>query len=300
MIERKIIIGLITNTEYLQELEGYWNPDYMESSTARTISEWCWEYYRKYKKAPMRDIEGIYIKKLKRGLDKDLADEIETEILPELSSEYERTDFAITFLLDETQAYFIERQIKLHDEAIQYYIEKGDIVQARKEIDSFEIKEKAQQEGTDLSDESVLEKLDKAFDLSYQNVLRFPGALGEFWNDELRRGAFVALMGMAKRGKTYWLLEFMMRAYRQKKKVVFFQAGDMTESEQLLRISTYLAKKSTRERDIGLQYVPMQDCIKNQLDMCDRSIRECNFGVFDSKSDRREISKDDLIEALHD
>lgn len=300
MIERKILIGLITSTDYLQSLESDWDTNYMESPTARMMAEWCWEYYRKYKKAPMRDIEGIYIKKLKKGLNDTLAEEIETEILPELSSEYEKQDFAITFLLDETLAYFVERQIKIHDETIQHHLEKGDIVQARKEIETFEIKEPAQQEGTDLSDEKVLEKLDKAFDTTYQNVIRFPGALGDFWNDELRRGGFVAFMGMAKRGKTFWLLEFMMRAYRQKKKIVFFQAGDMTEQEQLVRICTYLAKKSVRERDLGLQYIPMQDCIKNQLDMCDHQLRECAFGVFDAKSDRKDISRNDLIEALHD
>ena len=732
MIERKILIGLITSTDYLQSLENDWNPNYMESPTARMMAEWCWEYYRKYNKAPMRDIEGIYIKKLKKGLNDTLAEEIETEILPELSQEYTESTITTPFLLDETLAYFVERQIKIHDETLQHHLEKGDIIQARKEVETFAIKEPAQQEGTDLSDEKVLEKLDKAFNTTYQNVIRFPGALGDFWNDELRRGGFVAFMGMAKRGKclpgdqkvlmstgewlpifdiiktkrtdiisfdektqkfvkakvinfwengvkdvyevttksgrkvqvtnnhpfltptgwkdlqylsvgdfiavpkmvnifgdenlpehivkllayfitegclreynyndgngtfkkigftsadvniqkdftecihkmncevswygidarvinstknkgkhnknnvykmlkdyglwnklsyhklipeavfklsknqlalflrvlftcdgwvekglgigfevaneqlarqvqtlltrfgivskfsykpnkkmgswsvvirdlenirkfsdtigflfekqnkmnlvisencmnisgrsfidvipseivpnifdelkkelggssrieagryskssklhslflnakwikaeakrrkflmrktfieikdtqtgnkylnseilwdaitkieyigrketfdltvnehhnfvannilvhnTFWLLEFMMRAYRQKKKIVFFQAGDMTEQEQLVRICTYLAKKSVRERDLGLQYIPMQDCIKNQLDMCDHKLRECDFGIFDSKSDRKEISKHDVIEALHD
>lgn len=300
MIERKILIGLITNTEFLQQIESEWNQDYMESSTARIMAGWCWDYYKKYQRAPMHDIEGIFIQQLKKGLDEDLAEEIETEILPELSSEYTKSANAITFLLDETLAYFIERQIKLHNETIQYYLDKGDILRARKEIENFELKEPAKQEGTDLSDVEVLEKLDKAFDVTYQNVIRFPGALGDFWNNELRKGGFVALMGMAKRGKTFWILEFMMRAYRQKKKIVFFQAGDMTESEQLIRISTYLAKKSVRENDLGTHYIPMQDCIKNQLDMCNKSIRECNFGIFDTKSDRKEIKREDLIEALHD
>ena len=42
MIERKIIIGLITQTEYLRQLEEIWNQDYIESSTAQKISSWCW------------------------------------------------------------------------------------------------------------------------------------------------------------------------------------------------------------------------------------------------------------------
>ena len=300
MIERRILIGLITNTEYLQQIQSEWNSEYLESSTARLISGWVWEYFEKYQKAPMQDIDGMYLKKLKKGLNKDLAEEIENEILPELSQEYVQNTITTPFLLDETLAYFTKRQLILHKENIEYLIEKDEIEQAKKESENFKIIEKSKQEGLDLSDPVVLDKLDEAFNTNYQNVLKFPSALGEFWNDEMRRGAFVGFMGMAKRGKTYWLLEFMMRAYKQGKKVVFFQAGDMTEKEQLVRVSSYLAKKSTRERDIGTLYIPCQDCIKNQLDTCDKQIRECDFGVFDNIRERTDITKENLIEALKD
>ena len=300
MIERKILIGLITNTEFLKEIKSEWNPNYLESPTARLIASWCWEYFNKYEKAPMRNIEGIYIRKLKQGLKKDLAEEIETEILPELSQEFENGDITITYLLDETRAYFTERQIVIHKETIEALLEKGEIERAKKEVENFTIIEGTKYEGFDLSKEEAIPKIETAFDTSYQNVVSFPGALGVFWNDEMRRGAFVALMGMAKRGKTYWLLEFMMRAYKQNRKVAFFQAGDMTENEQIVRICTYLAKKSVRERDCGVLCVPCQDCIKNQMDTCDKKVRECEFGVFEDKEDRREITKQDLIDALND
>ena len=201
MIERKIVIGLITNTEFLKEIQSEWKPEYMESSTAKILSDWCWEYFSKYEKAPMQDIEGIYIKKLKQGLNEDLADEIETEILPELSKEYERENITITYLLDETRIYFTERQLKLHNEIVESLIEKGEVEKAKKEVQEFTIIEGGKQEGFDLSKEESLSKVEAAFNKSYQNVVSFPGPIGEFWNDEMRRGGFVAFMGMAKRGK---------------------------------------------------------------------------------------------------
>jgi hypothetical protein len=42
MIERKILIGLITQTEFLRQIESEWDFDYIESTTAKQLSMWCW------------------------------------------------------------------------------------------------------------------------------------------------------------------------------------------------------------------------------------------------------------------
>jgi len=302
MIERKIIIGLITQTEYLRQLEEIWNQDYIESSTAQKISSWCWEYFRKYRQAPLENIEMIYIRKLRgKKLDKDEAEEIEGEILPNLSEEYEKKGINITYLLEETKDYFNERQVTLHNERVSFLLAKNKVEEAQKEIENFKpVSFKQEEENElDLSTERLLTKIESAFDTTYQNVIRFPGALGEFWNEQLVRGGFVSLLAPEKRGKTYILLEFMMRAYKQKRKVAFFQAGDMTENQQLIRTCVYLAERSNLEKYCGIQYVPTQDCIKNQTDNCNRAIRECNFGVFKMKEEdiRKNITKKELIEA---
>ncbi len=300
MIERKILIGLITNTDFLKQIQDDWKQEYLESSTAKLISSWCWEYFKKYKKAPMRDIELIYIKKLKKGIDEELADEIENDILPGLSQEYEEN--AITNLLDETRQYFIERQIILHKEDIESRLLKGKVEEAEEIVEKFKLKKFTEEEGLDLSNPKILEKLDLVFNTSNQSLIEFPGALGEFWNEQLIRGGFVALLAPEKRGKTYWLLEFMMRAVKQNRKVAFFQAGDMTENQFLMRICIYLSQRSNREKYCGEQYIPVLDCVRNQNDTCEKKIRACNFG-FTTMADediRKEITKETLIEAFND
>ena len=62
-IERKISIGFITSTEYLQQVRDLWDPRWMESDTARLLTSWCVEYFDQYNKAPGKDIEGIYTEK---------------------------------------------------------------------------------------------------------------------------------------------------------------------------------------------------------------------------------------------
>ena len=37
-MERNIIIGLITNTDFLQQLKEEWNPLYLESQAAKILS----------------------------------------------------------------------------------------------------------------------------------------------------------------------------------------------------------------------------------------------------------------------
>ncbi len=280
MIERKILLNLITQTEFLRQIKSEWKPDYVESHTARLISMWCWEYFDKYAKAPVKDIELIYIQKLKAGLDKKLAKEIEEDILPGLSEEYERGEINVTYILEQTRNYFKERQITLHNEALTAMLSKNKIDEAIVEAQNFKIPVSKNEDEIDLSKPEVLLAVDSAFDTTYQNLIEFPGALGDFWNEQMVRGGLIGILAPEKRGKTFLLLEFMMRAYRQKRKVAFFQAGDMTKNQQLTRICIYLAKRSNLEKYCGVRYIPVQDCVKNQNDTCDRKIRECNFGIF--------------------
>jgi hypothetical protein len=296
MIERKIIIGMIISTDYLNQIQEEWDSNYIISRTASLIAEWVWEYYEKYNKAPMRDIENIYIRKLRKTkIKKDLAEEIEQEILPGLSEEYENEGFDLKILLDDTREYFDERQVELHLEMLEALLEKNNVDKAVELAQKFSVKRKLDDETLDLSKPESLKEVKKAFDVFSQNVVKFPGALGDFWNDQLCRGRFVSFMGPEKRGKTFWLIEFMMRAYSQGKKVAYFEAGDMTKGELLMRICVYLGMKSNLKKHTGDLYLPVQDCIHNQKDTCDRKVRECGFGIFGEEIEKREDITLDLL-----
>lgn len=301
MSERQITIGCITSTEYLKQIKDEWNPLYIESQAAKNLCTWCFEYFDKHGKAPMRNIETILLKKVKRKkIKKELAEEIETDILQDLSTQYENQSNDLDVLLSDTREYFIQRQWELHQEEVQLLFDKGEILKARQLQESFKFKVNDGDESIDLADSSVDEKIEAAFDSNTQIVVKFDGALGKFWNDELTRGSFVSILAPEKRGKTFWLLEFMMQAYEQGRKIAFFQAGDMTEGQQLIRTAIYLTQRSNKEKFCGKQYIPVIDCVKNQNDTCNRKIRACDFGPFDEKSDkeiREEITYDELVDA---
>lgn len=132
MIERHIIIALITSTEFCQNIQDIWNVQYLESDSAKRIALWVWEYFEKYNKAPGKELESIYYSKLQEGkIPEKIAEEIEQDILPGLSAEYESGVVKdIDFILEQTQKYFGRRHLILHIDEIQGLLEKAELDKA--------------------------------------------------------------------------------------------------------------------------------------------------------------------------
>ena len=298
-IERRIITGLIISTDYITLIRKLWDPQLIGSGTAKRIANWCIEFYDQYNQAPGQEIESIFLKKTQNEKKENIRD-IE-DILADLSDEYERQDkFNVPYLVDQTVQYFDERSLRAFAERITDDLDEGDILQAKTEASSYTSLNIGDKKDIDLSDKEVLNNIEKAFNITSQSVFRYSRQLGEFWNEQLVRGGFIGLLAPEKRGKTFALLDMAILAARQGSNVAFFQAGDMTEDQQLKRICIKLAKKSDKEKYSGKMYEPVRDCIFNQLDTCDKKQRECEFGVFEDQTKefiRQDVSKEDLVEA---
>ena len=269
-IERRIIIGLITSTEFIQNIRNDWDVKLLESQMAKRLATWCIDYFDQYGKAPSKNIEGIYYQKLKEGLPDVISEEIEEDILPGLSEEYERETFNLDYLLDQARLYLKEKRLLRFSKEIQGAVDEGDLTEAERIAAEFKPNANGVGACLDLSNKEAVEKsIDKAFDETFQSIIRYPKQVGEFLNAQLVRGGFVSLMGTEKRGKTFWLLDMAIRAHRQKAKVAFFQAGDMTETQQMKRLCSLLTKKSTNKKYIGPMLESVADCVRNQINSCD-------------------------------
>lgn len=301
MIERKIIIGLITSTQYLQQIRHIWDSHLLESVVARKISEWCWEYFEKYNQAPMKNMEGIFYAKLKDdGIGKDIAEEIEQDILPQLSEEFVDDGFNLQYTLDETYKYFKEQRILKHAERLKGLLVGGELDEAEKTACEYRPIINGSDTDLILNSQTVLKRIELAFEEINEPLIKYDGRMGEFFGGQLTRASLVAFLAPEKRGKTFWMLDMAMRACKQGKKVCFFQAGDLTEGQLIKRIAIYLARKSDRQKYCTGHYEPVRDCVHNQTDTCRRECRTCNFGVFAGREIseiRTEISMDELIEA---
>jgi hypothetical protein len=276
-IERRIVTGFIISTEFIQEVSRMFKMDFLTSSTARLLSQWCLEHFQQYSKAPGRDIESIYMRKLRDGMPKNRAEDIE-EILSGLSRDYERQQFNVPLLVDEAKRYFQERNLLLYAESVSNAVSVGDLTGA--ENAALNYKSAYISESKTINPFENRRKIRDAFRESEAPLIRFSKALGEYWDDQFVREGFIALMGPEKRGKTFMLMEIALRGMKAGCCVVFFQAGDMSENQQLKRLCVYLAKRSNKAKYCGEMYVPIVDCRYNQTGECDREERECDFSVF--------------------
>ena len=134
-LERRIIIGMITDTPFLQKLAEIYKPGMLQAQTAAMLAGWCLEYYRKYQRAPQRDIQNLYTAYLKTGIEEKIAEGIE-DILCDLSADYGK-DGNSDYLLDETIKHFECRKIHLLEEELSTVVGNGDLHNALESIRNF-------------------------------------------------------------------------------------------------------------------------------------------------------------------
>lgn len=302
--ERKMVIGLIANDEYIKRVRKIVEPHYIPTQAAKLLAQWSIEYFDKYRKAPVRDIAGIYQEKVKQGIvSKELAAEMEEDILADLSTEWEEYGINLESLVPDTYAYFNHNRLEYLKDEITVLLEKGEVDAADKVIEAYRQHQQPEQEINLSNKEELQTAVKKAFNEVYEPLIYYPGAAGELFNSQMVRGAFVAFLAPEKRGKTTIKIDAAIRGASQGNKVAVFQAGDMTENQQVRRIAIRVAGKSDKEKYCGKQYFPVRDCFYNQVDMCSDKMRECDHGVFEDKNwadirqARSEITHEDLVEA---
>lgn len=308
MNERSIIIGLITSTEFIKLVRSKWDSMLLESGTARTLANWCIEYYDEYKEAPGKQIETIYYKKVSEGsMDEETAEEIEEDLLPDLNEEFLKNPIEnVKHLVAETLLHLNSRKLAQVGEQMTLLMDskKGDlnerVQQAEQILERHRPIKNTENKGLSLHDKRSRHKaLEKAFTSAGEPVIKFPKQAGKFFNEQLLPGAFVSFLAPEKRGKSWLLMEFAKRAVRQGKNVAFFQAGDMNEAEQLKRMAIYDAKRGILPKYCKEHYACTRDCLRNQMDVCTSKLRECHFGVFSDMTENqvKELDYETLVEA---
>lgn len=297
MIERNILIALINNDKFIEKFSGLIYPELFESSLAKKIAKWCLEYYNKYGKAPHKDFEILFYEKQYEILDKESRDELKLEILPHLLNE---TIEEIEVLSEITQKWILQKRLESLTSKVNSLLEQGNFEEAEKLILSYDRIDKKNNVISilDVNDKNFLNKIDEVFEKPYSPLIEYPGELGKFWNNQFVREGFVSLLAPEKRGKTFWLMDIAIRAVLQGRKVLFFQAGDMSEKQQLKRILTRITKGLINPpNDFLYTWEPIKDCIKNQRNDCFYKERACDFGIFDGMDidEIKELKLNDYI-----
>jgi putative DNA primase/helicase len=135
-LERRILFGLIASNDYLARIKDHWQDDLCGSPEMRRIPRWCLDYFEKYRRAPGRDIEQIFLAAVRdEAIPKAEAELIE-DLLKLVADDHpddwkaDASELSIDFLLNETVAWFRERRMEHHIASLQDLQERGRLDEA--------------------------------------------------------------------------------------------------------------------------------------------------------------------------
>lgn len=254
-LERQFLIALATSKPFLASAVPMVDVDLFQSEYARQIARWCIDYFRRYSKAPKKHLEPIYHAWVEEGSPDETLAEAIGDLLGQLSEESESGgQLNVPYLLDQFGTYLSMRKLARMNDALSAHLLRGDKDAALREVSDFASVDLGQGCGFDpLSDRGAWLR---AFTEPMEPLVRFPGDAGKFLNRALTRDALIAVQGPEKRGKTFWCLEFVMRALRNHCRVALFEVGDLSESQIMRRMGVRLAGLPMYEDQLGKIRIP--------------------------------------------
>ena len=248
--ERRILIAMIVDSVVLGRINVKWQPRSFKSKWANIIAQWCLNYYQRYNKAPMKHIESLYESWSSKSRDESAVNLV-GKFLSSLSDEYTdlKAESNSDYIIDMTARYFNQVKIENLVETIESDIYEGRPDKAHDRLVGYSKIEMGVGEGIDvLQDVDVIRK---AFDVNRKETLiKFSGALGDFFKGSLEREGFISFLGKKGVGKSFWLMTMAYEAMLQRKRVAMFEVGDMGESQTMRRFMTRASKQPRYPGDI--------------------------------------------------
>jgi hypothetical protein len=239
--ERAILIGMIVDKTVLGRIYSKWQGPMFRSGHANKIGQWCIDYYKKYQKAPGRHIQSIFESWTTITQNKD-ATETVSQFLDTLSRQYRRLrcESNSQYIIDTATKYFNRVKLEHLTETITGDLFQDKVDKAIQRMSNYRQLEMGVGEGI-----NVLEDVDairRAFDEIHEPLITFPDGLGKFFGDRLERDGLIAFQGVEKRGKSFWLQEIGFRGIIQRRRVAFFECGDLSEHQIMRRFMCRVAR----------------------------------------------------------
>ena len=286
-IERRIVTYMIVSTDFLKSVDRLIDFEYFETSYASIVAGWCLGYFRKYEKAPGKDVQEIFkdnITKLKDSQSDNVA-----SFLQKISNEYEdEKDVNVDYILDKAILYFKERAIRIASDKAKKLLSAGDIMGAEACFLNFRDVSKTTSKWVNPFD---LNTASLAMSLEEESLFSLPGIVGDFLIGPLQREWLMAFLGPMKRGKSWWLQEVAVEAFLNRKRVAFISL-EMNERSVLKRI--YKRMTGMLEKDTDTISFPVFDCDLTKKGEC-LIFRKHSLGT----TGRKEGSKNDFLPQTH-
>ncbi len=247
--ERKIIINMLTQVEFLREFAEY--PLHFQTPYAKIVAKWCIEFYQDFETVPGKNIDQIFLDK-RSMVDKDEVEAI-GRFLTSISAQLDREPgFNLPYELRIAETYLKEQSLKDFRATLDIHIQRGDLSAADALIARYHLPERGNGVGTDfLTDENIIKE---AFAREDPYILKYPGALGQIVAG-LYPGEVTGFMARTGLGKTWWMIYTFLLATSQGIPTVLVSL-EMSRLEVIMRCWQMQLRRRSLFDDIPSVMVP--------------------------------------------
>lgn len=273
--ERIILLGMILSEKFLKGISGIFDEAKKCFATehTKTVAQWSWDYYVKYKKAPVEDIKNIYeVEKEKLSDDNKRSIEL---FLESISEEYRRTrKFNDEYALDIAEEYFKYRSLTNLKSDLAKNLSVNNIEIAENLVEQYT--SKIAMKTVSWVDPLSEERIRNLFDYEEKDKLfKLPGKLGDIIGS-FEREFLVAIVGKPGIGKTWMLLFIALHALVKGHNVLFvnLELSARQLEKRIYQFFTARPTKKTKEVEI-----PVFDCTLNQDNSCRRDERTSHVKI---------------------
>lgn len=234
-ILRKILVGMVTNDIVASRISARWsNIGLFDVNWANIIGTWCVEYSRKHNKAPGSAIQNLFENWANHTASDDATISSMEAFLVALSDDAEEDE--TNHILDMASQYFNKVRLKVEIDQASIELDRGFLEEAQSRLSNLSRVELGV--GSFVSPGTDYEVWQQAFNQDERaSLVSYPGVAGDFFDGSFTRGEFYSFMGPDKTGKTTFLLDFAYRAVRNRNRVVFFDTGDSSQDDIMVRLA---------------------------------------------------------------
>lgn len=244
---RRVIAAMVSRTVVLGRIAARWRPElFGEDRASQLVAGWCCEFFDKYGEAPGRAIQQKFEEW------EEVADSAEVKLVERLLSAASEEESGLPgsdeFLIDLAGKFFHRVSLEMAVEHARLELREGQLEAAenllesrmRPELGSAAIFKPGETESLNQWESALSSESEKP-------LIHWPRDLGRFFSDSFSRDSFITFMGASGRAKSFWLLDTAYRALRQKNRVAYFEAGDLSESQVLRRMAMRALRRPLKD-----------------------------------------------------
>jgi hypothetical protein len=232
---KRILAAMITDPAVCGRIAAHWSGGLFRGKWENIVGGWCAKYFTKYETAPGVEIETAF-----RAWAADAKDDATVQLvesfLQTISKEYEkRRPDSAEYIIDLAAEHFNEnRMLSLADE-IKTDIANGDRKRAAERLNAYHRIELGTGGGVDVIQDKAAIKA--ALTDAAADYFSYDGGLKYFFDGMLGPDIFLAFQAPMKRGKTFWQIDMAWRAMLARRRVAFFEIGDMSQNQIMRRFA---------------------------------------------------------------